>query len=154
MLFRSPRRGLSVCYPGLADGQRCSAALRSTSNPKETKAMTTEPKPDLYTRVTNRILADLEQGVRPWVKPWNSEHAGARIVRPLRHTGKSYQGVNILLLWGSAAENGFSAPFWMTFKQALELNAHVRKGEKGSLVVYANTMTKTETDRETGEESE
>ena len=116
--------------------------------------MTFEPKPDIYARVTNKILADLEQGVRPWVKPWNSDHAAARIGRPLRHTGKPYQGVNILLLWGSAAENGFSSPFWMTFRQALELGAHVRKGEKGSLVVYANTITRTETNEETGEESE
>lgn len=47
---------------------------------------------------------------------------------------------------------GFASPIWMTFKQALELNAHVRKGEKGSLVVYANSITRKETDGSTGEE--
>lgn len=56
-------------------------------------------------------------------------------------------------LWASAVEQGFRAPLWMTFKQALELNAHVRKGEKGSLVVYANVMTKTEKS-DAGEEIE
>jgi antirestriction protein ArdC len=48
------------------------------------------------------------------------------------------------MLWASAMEQGFAAPIWMTFKQALELNANVRKGEKGSLVVYANAITRTE----------
>jgi antirestriction protein ArdC len=50
-------------------------------------------------------------------------------------------------------DKGFAAPIWMTFKQALELNAHVRKGEKGSLVVYANSITRTEED-DNGEETE
>ena len=114
----------------------------------------TEAKLDVYTRVTQKILADLEQGVRPWAKPWSGEHAAGRITRPLRHNGKPYQGVNILLLWGSALEQGFTCPIWMTFKQAQELGAHVRKGEKGSLVVYADTFRKTETDEETGEDVE
>src|SRR6202012_4359669 len=83
-------------------------------------------------------------GVRPWMKPWNAEHAAGKIQRSLRHHGQPYSGINILILWASAMEQGFRAPIWMTFKQALELNAHVRKGEKGSLVVYANAITKTE----------
>ena len=58
------------------------------------------------------------------------------------------------MLWASAMEQGFAAPIWMTFKQALELNAHVRKGEKGSLVVYANSITRTEHDDDTGEDIE
>ena len=107
---------------------------------------------DVYTRVTDRIVADLEQGVRPWVKPWSAEHAAGKITRPLRHNGTPYSGINILMLWSAAVAGGFAAPIWMTFKQALELNAHVRKGEKGSLVVYANSITRKETDDATGEE--
>jgi antirestriction protein ArdC len=103
--------------------------------------MNTE-KQDVYTRITNKIVADLEQGVRPWMKPWNASHTTGRIMRPLRHNGIAYSGINTLMLWASAMEQGFAAPIWMTFKQAIELNAHVRKGEKGSLVVYANTITK------------
>jgi antirestriction protein ArdC len=103
--------------------------------------MNTE-KQDVYTRITNKIVADLEQGVRPWMKPWNASHTDGRITRPLRHNGIAYSGINTLMLWASAVEQGFAAPIWMTFKQAIELNAHVRKGEKGSLVVYANTITK------------
>lgn len=109
---------------------------------------------DVYTRVTERIIADLEQGVRTWMKPWSAEHTAGRITRPLRHNGVPYRGMNILLLWGEAVLKGYAAPMWMTFKQALELNAHVRKGEHGSLVVYANTVTKTEHDDATGEDVE
>ena len=101
---------------------------------------------DVYTRITGRIIQSLEQGVRPWVKPWSAENATGRIIRPLRHNGQAYSGINVLMLWSAAVEQGFSCPMWMTFKQAIELNAHVRKGEKGSLVVYANTVTKTEAD--------
>jgi antirestriction protein ArdC len=42
---------------------------------------------DVYTRITNTILAELEQGTRPWLKPWNGEHAAGRITRPLRANG-------------------------------------------------------------------
>lgn len=104
------------------------------------------PRTDVYTRVTAKIIADLEHGVSTWIKPWNAEHAAGRITRPLRHSGIPYRGVNVLLLWCEAEEKGFTAPFWMTFKQAQELGATVRKGEHGSLVVYADRFTKTETD--------
>jgi antirestriction protein ArdC len=115
--------------------------------------MTNTEKQDVYTRITGQIISSLEQGVRPWTRPWNAEHAAGRINRPLRHNGQPYSGINILMLWASAAGQGFTAPIWMTFNQALELNAHVRKGEKGSLVVYANRITKTERDAE-GNEAE
>jgi antirestriction protein ArdC len=110
-------------------------------------------KSDVYTRVTDKIIADLEQGVRTWMQPWNAGSTAGRIVRPLRHNGVPYSGINILMLWAEASEKGFASPIWMTFKQSLELNAHVRKGEKGSLVVYANSITRTEEDGK-GEETE
>jgi antirestriction protein ArdC len=114
----------------------------------------TEEKQDVYTRITNKIIASLELGVRPWMKPWNAEHAAGKITRPLRHNSQPYSGINILMLWASAMEQGFAAPIWMTFKQAVELNAYVRKGEKGSFVVYANSITRTEHDDTTGEDIE
>jgi antirestriction protein ArdC len=108
---------------------------------------------DIYQRVTAQIVASLEQGVRPWLKPWNAEHAAGRITRPLRGNGVPYQGINVLMLWGAAVECGYSAPIWMTFKQALEFGGCVRKGEKGSQVVYASTFSRTETDGDSGEEA-
>ncbi|HEX5776205.1 MAG TPA: zincin-like metallopeptidase domain-containing protein [Caulobacteraceae bacterium] len=103
-------------------------------------------RPDLYTRVTNAIVADLENGVRPWTKPWSAEHLAGRISRPLRSTGEPYSGVNVILLWAEAVSRGYTAPIWITFQQALALGAHVRKGERGSTVVYANRFSRTETD--------
>jgi antirestriction protein ArdC len=103
-------------------------------------------RPDLYSRVTNAIVADLERGVRPWTKPWSAEHLAGRISRPLRHCGEPYSGINVILLWAEAVSRGFSAPIWMTFRQALALGAHVRKGEHGATVVYANRVKRTETD--------
>ncbi len=107
---------------------------------------------DIYSRITGQIVSHLEKGVRPWVKPWNAEHAAGRITRPLRHNGQPYSGINVLSLWASAMAQNFMAPIWMTFRQALELDAHVRKGEKGSLVVYADRITRKETDEKTGDE--
>jgi len=114
--------------------------------------MSTE-KQDVYSRITDKIIADLEQGVRTWMKPWNAGNTAGRITRPLRHNGIPYSGINILMLWAEAISQGFAAPMWMTFRQASELGAHVRKGEKGSLVVYANSITRSEED-ENGEEAE
>ena len=111
-------------------------------------------KQDIYTRITNEIVSHLERGVRPWIRPWNAEHAAGRITRPLRHNGKPYGGINVLSLWASAMGHNFAAPIWMTFNQAAELNGHIRKGEKGSLVVYADSITRKETDEKTGDEIE
>jgi antirestriction protein ArdC len=109
---------------------------------------------DVYEKITNQIVSELEKGVRPWHQPWKAEHAAGRITRPLRGNGVPYQGINVLMLWSAAIEKGYAAPIWMTFKQSLELKAHVRKGEQGSLVVYADKIIRTETDERTGEESE
>src|SRR6202020_3629208 len=113
---------------------------------------TTEKK-NINSRITTQIVEYLEKGVRPWTRPWNAEHAADRITRPLRFNGQPYSGINVLSLWMSALSQNFAAPIWMTFRQASELNAHVRKGEKGSLVVYANAITRTEED-DKGEETE
>lgn len=105
-----------------------------------------EPRDDIYARITDRIVADLESGVRPWIQPWHSTNAIGRVTRPLRHNGLPYSGMNVLLLWSEAIARGFANPMWMTFKQALELGGAVRKGETGSMVVFASRVTKTETD--------
>ncbi|MFH1554490.1 MAG: zincin-like metallopeptidase domain-containing protein [Pseudomonadota bacterium] len=106
---------------------------------------------DIYARITERIVADLEKGVRPWVRPWSAAHATSRITRPLRHNGEPYTGMNVLLLWSEGMARGFVSSTWMTFKQAVELGGHVRKGESGSIVIYASRFTKTETDAHGGE---
>ena len=107
-------------------------------------SQTQPPRADVYSRVTSRILDDLAKGVRPWLKPWTATNAEGRVSLPLRHNGTPYRGMNVLLLWSEALDKGYSAPIWMTYRQASELGAQVRKGEHGSLVVFADRFTKTE----------
>jgi antirestriction protein ArdC len=96
---------------------------------------------DVCEQITAEIIAELEKGVMPWSQPW----AGAITpVMPKRHTGQRYRGVNILILWSKAHARGYQSAFWMTFQQALEYGANVKKGEKGTQIVYANRVTKTE----------
>ncbi|MDP9839878.1 antirestriction protein ArdC [Neorhizobium huautlense] len=106
---------------------------------------------DIYTRITETIVEELAAGVRPWMKPWSAGNIDGRITRPLRHNGQPYSGMNVLLLWSEQMSRGFSSPMWMTFKQALELGAAVRKGETGSTVVFASRFTKSEADGNGGE---
>lgn len=107
---------------------------------------------DIYSRITDQIVRSLEQGIKPWTQPWNAAHAAGPVSRPLRFNGETYSGINILTLWASAMERSFAAPIWMTFRQAKELGGHVRKGEKGAPVVYANTIVKTDVDEKTGDD--
>ncbi len=118
---------------------------RKTAAPSE--------RTDIYTRITSKIVADLEAGTPTWLQPWAAGHAAGPIHRPLRSTGQHYQGINVLMLWATASERGYACPIWMTYNQAQELGGQVRKGEHGTQVVYANTFTKTETN-DVGEEEE
>jgi antirestriction protein ArdC len=112
---------------------------------------TSRTQSDVYSRVTQQIVAQLEQGIRPWIRPWKSGHAAVPLCRPLRHNGMPYRGVNVLLLWGEAFEKAYTSPIWMTYRQAQELGGHVRKGEHGTFVVYADQYVKTEGDEASGE---
>jgi antirestriction protein ArdC len=94
-------------------------------------------KRDLYAEVSARIIAELEAGAAPWVKPWSST-PGANI--PCNAvTNRPYSGCNVVLLWMAQAA-GYRAPRFLTFKQALELGGHVRKGERGTKVYFVKQL--------------
>jgi len=105
---------------------------------------TSNQRSDLYGRVTERVVADLERGVRPWLKPWTG--GNTRITMPRRHNSIPYRGINVLILWAEAIDRGYNHPLWMTYRQAQELGAHVRQGEHGTTVVYADRIVRKETD--------
>ncbi len=111
-------------------------------------------RPDVHAEITAGILAQLRQGIRPWMRPWDDGEkvAPAGISLPLRENGRPYGGVNVLVLWSAALANGYTAPTWMTFNQAKRHGGAVRKGEKGQTVVHAKTYPKRKRDPETGEE--
>ncbi len=90
---------------------------------------------DLYQDVTDRIIAALEDGCAPWVKPWSVEACTTDI--PINgHSRRAYRGINTLLLWLTQAGSGFSSREWFTFKQAQEWDGHVRRHEKATLIVF------------------
>lgn len=96
----------------------------------------------LYREVTDRIIAELEAGRLPWVQPWESEHVKAPLGLPANAaTGRRYSGINILILWCTVIERGYSGQRWLTFRQALALGGSVRKGERGTTVVFADRFT-------------
>jgi antirestriction protein ArdC len=108
--------------------------------------ISSQPRSNLYQRITDQIIAELERGTLPWHKPWSAGHLGDRVVRPLRHSGESYRGINIISLWMTATAFSYTSPYWMTYRQALELGGQVRKGEKGSPVIFASSLVKQDAD--------
>jgi antirestriction protein ArdC len=84
----------------------------------------------VYDEITQAIVAELEQGVPPWVKSWSS-HLPMNVV-----SQKEYRGINILLLW-KASQGKFTSPYWLTYRQAESLGGYVRQGEKATSIVYA-----------------
>jgi antirestriction protein ArdC len=75
----------------------------------------------------------------PWAQPWRTAAANAPLAMPKNaSTDRRYSGINVLILWGAVIERGFSGQSWVTFRQALGLGGNVRKGERGTTVVYAD----------------
>ncbi|MCK1655373.1 DUF1738 domain-containing protein [Bradyrhizobium sp. 149] len=103
------------------------------------RARAGEDRASLYDHITNKIIAELEAGRVPWVQPWGTAAAeGPPALPKSAASGRQYSGINILVLWGAATEHGFKGESWLTFRQALSLGGHVRKGERGTTVVYAD----------------
>ena len=80
---------------------------------------------------TERILAQLEQGTVPWQRPWSGGEVPRNLV-----SKKEYRGINVFLL-GAA---GYESPWWLSFNQARDLGGSVRKGEKGTPVIFWKWM--------------
>ncbi|MFQ0814968.1 hypothetical protein AVM02_01395 [Brucella anthropi] len=80
---------------------------------------------NLYDEITNKIIAELEAGRIPWVQPWGTSAAKAPLGLPQNaSTGRSYSGINVLILWGAVIEHGFPGQGWLTFRQALSLGGN------------------------------
>jgi antirestriction protein ArdC len=94
-------------------------------------------KRDLYAEVSARIIAELEAGAAPWVKPWSATPGMNTPCNAV--TNRPYSGCNVVLLW-TAANAGYRTPRYVTFKQALELGGHVRKGEHGHRVYFVKQL--------------
>lgn len=106
---------------------------------RHTRARVSDDRASLYAEITDKIIAELEAGRVPWVQPWGTATIKAPLAMPRNaSTQRGYSGINVLILWGAVIERGFSGQSWLTFRQALGLGGHVRKGERGTTVVYAD----------------
>src|SRR4051794_30302752 len=100
------------------------------------RAHTGEDRANLYDEITNKIIRELEAGRVPWVQPWGTTAKASLAMPKSAATGRQYSGINILILWAAATEHAFTGQSWLTFRQALSLGGYVRKGERGTTVVY------------------
>ena len=105
-------------------------------------------KRDLYSEVTARIIAELEAGAAPWIKPWSAT-AGQNTPCNAA-TNRPYSGCNVVLLW-MAANAGYRTPRYLTFRQASELGGNVRKGEHGTKVYFVKQLQVADRNGEEGE---
>lgn len=104
--------------------------------------MSTAPE-TIYTMVNERILDALNRGVVPWRQPWKSSN-------PFAHrnamTGHPYRGVNVFLLTLTRLAKEYASPRWLTFYQARELGGTVKRGEKGTPVIFWKVLEHAEED--------
>lgn len=101
----------------------------------------------LYSQVTNTIIKQLEAGVIPWTQPWQITKDAAYVPTNVA-TGRLYNGINTLILWAAAMENGYRSHGWMTFHQAKQLGGNVRRGEKATQILFIKRTD--EIDEQTG----
>lgn len=125
---------------------------------KTASARAGQDRTSLYDEITGKIISELEAGRVPWVQPWGTAAAKASLAMPRNaSTGRYYSGINVLILWGAVVEHGFPGQSWLTFRQALALGGNVRKGERGTTVVYADRFVpddEKQRARETGDEAQ
>jgi antirestriction protein ArdC len=105
---------------------------------------------DVYQTITDRIVAQIEQGAGAWCMPWHSRrHGASELALPRNVTGRAYRGVNVPVLWATAAAFGYASPIWATYKQWQERSCQVRKGEKSAMVVFWKSIEAENDDGET-----
>lgn len=117
----------------------------------------TKARTPLHQQITENILAQLEKGAVPWVRPWK-RGVGSEDTPPIglptnEVSAKAYTGINILLLWAGQTEGGYGSSRWLTFRQAKERGGHVRKGERGQFVIFTKWHNKVTLEDENGQES-
>ena len=133
--------------PNTATATSVSPLEQSGSTKTKFSKGKSQTKTDIYQVVTDSIIEALEAGVKPWVCPWVRNGTAAGLPANMA-TGTAYSGINIMLLWCSAAKQGFQDSRWLTYKQAQEMGAQVRKGERGTTAIFYKTLEKEAEDGE------
>lgn len=119
-------------------GQPQKPARASSKAKGRSKAGKAAGTVDVYQRVTDTLLAALEN-CGPWERPWLG--AGGSSSMPINAaTGRQYRGSNVVMLWMTAMERGYSRNLWGTFKQWQDKGAQVRKGESGTPIMWFSIL--------------
>ena len=100
---------------------------------------------DVYAKITARIVSALREGVVPWHQPWTAGQGRPRNLI----SGKPYRGVNVWLLSGHGG-----SPFWLTYRQAVQIGGYVNKGAKGTPVIFWKFMARKGGERDGQEDGE
>jgi antirestriction protein ArdC len=101
----------------------------------------------VYQEITDQIIAEIEKGAMPWVKPWSASSSAERNIV----SKAEYNGINRLILGMTTMLRSYSTPYYGSFKQWQDLGASVKKGEKGTKIVFYKPVVKNETNQKTGE---
>jgi antirestriction protein ArdC len=109
------------------------------ASPKENKPAFV--RRDLQQQVTDTIIRQLEAGTIPWQQPWTGNDTLLGLPENFT-TGNRYKGINILLLWGTAIEKDHASSDWASLKQWNSKKERIRKDEKGTMIVYYDTIEK------------
>jgi len=89
------------------------------------------------------------------VQPWGTSAVRAPLALPRNaSSGRYYSGINVLILWGAVVQHGFPGQSWLTFRQALSLDGHVRRGARGTSVVFADRFVPDAERERAGERSD
>jgi len=116
--------------------------------------MANTERTSLYGEVTARIITELEQGRLPWVQPWDASKCPCTMPHNAA-SERNYSGINVLILWAAGLEQGFGSQRWVTYNQAVKAGGHVRRGERGTVICYADSFTpKGEAERAGNEDRE
>lgn len=85
-------------------------------------------------QVIETILTKLKSRQMTWDKPFTClSH------KQINHlTGKAYRGSNLWVLSMQSVMEGYTSGQWLTFKQCQDLKGQVKKGEKGTQIVFWN----------------
>jgi antirestriction protein ArdC len=119
-------------------------AVRHTRRPGDA------PARDPMQEFANRIITELENGVKPWVRPWDPEKAGGPQAPFNPVTGKRYHGINVLILGMDMRVFQTGDPRWMTYQQAQGKDWQVKKGERSTTIFFTKSYEVEDNDAEDG----
>ena len=136
-----------------SEGSSTSNHHESTARVRYSPGHNGQPHRDPMQEFADRIVAELERGVKPWVRPWNPEKAGGPQAPFNPVTGKRYHGINVLILGMDMRAFASGDPRWMTYQQAQGKDWQVRKGEKSTTIFFTKPCEVEDEEAEDGKRS-